>query len=193
MNDAVGQIDASPTKEFFIDMLTRDITLTQCILDLVDNSIHNVIRSTNLDVTQILTGKARTRSIQHAKIAITLDKTHFRIEDTCGGISIADAQNEVFRFGKPTPDRRLKGLGVYGIGMKRALFKIGCKITVQSRTSKEKQGFAVDIDVREWTNSKEWTFEFTSPLPKRRPNRSARPGTKCAGKNKVYNSHCERC
>ena len=32
---------AHPSKAFFIEMLTRDITLADCILDLVDNSVHS--------------------------------------------------------------------------------------------------------------------------------------------------------
>lgn len=179
MNDAHGQINAWPTKEFFIDMLTRDITLAECILDLVDNCIHNVIRSTNIDVTQILTGTARARRFRHVNIDITFDSTHFQIQDTCGGISIDDARNEVFRFGKPAHDRKLKGLGVYGIGMKRALFKIGHQIAIQSRTSKELKGFVVDIDVRKWMKKPDdWTFEFSTFPPTRRSASAARPGTK---------------
>ncbi len=34
-----NQVDASPTKEFFIYMLTRDIDLEPAIVELVDNSI----------------------------------------------------------------------------------------------------------------------------------------------------------
>ena len=37
-------INASPTKEFFIHMLTRDIPLTRAILDLVDNSVDGARR-----------------------------------------------------------------------------------------------------------------------------------------------------
>jgi hypothetical protein len=33
------QIDASPTKELFIYMLVRDISLSRAIIDLVDNSV----------------------------------------------------------------------------------------------------------------------------------------------------------
>jgi hypothetical protein len=36
-------INASPRKAFFTDMLTRDITLEDCILDLIDNSIQGII------------------------------------------------------------------------------------------------------------------------------------------------------
>jgi hypothetical protein len=37
--DVETEIDAEPTKAFFIDMLTRDIPLDQAILDLVDNCV----------------------------------------------------------------------------------------------------------------------------------------------------------
>jgi hypothetical protein len=30
---------ANPTKAFFVTMITRDITLEDCILDLIDNSV----------------------------------------------------------------------------------------------------------------------------------------------------------
>lgn len=36
-------VHAEPQKEFFIDMLTKDISVPECILDLIDNSIHNLI------------------------------------------------------------------------------------------------------------------------------------------------------
>jgi hypothetical protein len=41
MNEDINnnRIEASPTKELFIYMLTRDIPLIRAILDLVDNSV----------------------------------------------------------------------------------------------------------------------------------------------------------
>ena len=37
-------VDSSPTKEFFVEMLTRDIDLTDAILDLLDNCLDGVLR-----------------------------------------------------------------------------------------------------------------------------------------------------
>ena len=37
--EELDQINAEPTKAFFVDMLTRDIGLEQAVLDLVDNSV----------------------------------------------------------------------------------------------------------------------------------------------------------
>ena len=36
---------ANPTKEFFVRMLTRDITVDDCILDLIDNSVDGAWRT----------------------------------------------------------------------------------------------------------------------------------------------------
>jgi hypothetical protein len=49
-----GQLPAKayPSKAFFIEMLTRDITLSDCILDLLDNSVDSLITKANLDVSQ---------------------------------------------------------------------------------------------------------------------------------------------
>ena len=49
------KISAEPSKRFFIDMLTKDIGLVECILDLVDNSIDSLIRRNELQVMDILT------------------------------------------------------------------------------------------------------------------------------------------
>ena len=37
-------INAEPTKSFFVDMITRDISLEQAVLDLVDNSVDGAMR-----------------------------------------------------------------------------------------------------------------------------------------------------
>jgi hypothetical protein len=38
-NQTSSKIDASPTKDFFISMLVKDIELIRAIIDLVDNSL----------------------------------------------------------------------------------------------------------------------------------------------------------
>jgi hypothetical protein len=43
MNDEMD-IDASPTKELFLDTLTKDVNITDAILDLVDNAIDGYTR-----------------------------------------------------------------------------------------------------------------------------------------------------
>jgi hypothetical protein len=151
-------IHADPSKAFFVDMLTRDISLKECILDLVDNSVHSLVRHVDLDVTQEFF-KGKTAKVKtQAKILIECNPTYFKISDTCGGISVHEAKNEVFLFGKPSPDPKHTGLGVYGIGMKRAMFKIGEFINVESSTTED--SFSMSVDASKWRATKDWTFEF---------------------------------
>ncbi len=157
MAETDNVIFAEPSKSFFISMLTRDITATQCILDLVDNSVHSLITDTEIDVMQSMLGRASTKKVK-ASVSILLSKNNFQIDDTCGGISIEDAKEDVFRLGNPTHDKKHSGLGVYGIGMKRAVFKLGRDISVKSHTKDEE--FLVEIDVDEWEKKKDWNLEF---------------------------------
>lgn len=149
---------ASPSKAFFIEMLTRDITLSDCILDLIDNSIHRLITKTGLDVSEHLF--AGTKAIRvNALIDIAFTQSKFTIKDNCGGISVEDATEEVFLLGNPVREKQQTGLGVYGIGMKRAFFKIGKQISVESHTTDEE--FRIDINVDEWEKKEDWDFPFT--------------------------------
>lgn len=43
-NDNPMRINASPTKELFIFMLTRDVQLSRAIIDLVDNCVDGANR-----------------------------------------------------------------------------------------------------------------------------------------------------
>lgn len=137
---------AQPTKKFFVSMLTRDITLEDAILDLIDNCLDGALR------------QAVGQSPEYAKhhVHITLSSKEFRIQDNCGGISREIAKNYAFKMGRETDDNRdseEETIGMYGVGMKRALFKMGRDSTVHSKTSDDQ--FAVPI-TPDWLDSKEW-------------------------------------
>lgn len=143
------KVDASPTKGFFIYMLTRDIDLKPAIVELIDNSID---------------GAKRVRKKSHYEglfIRITMSKDKFVIEDNCGGIDIDTAQNYAFKFGRaPERKRSEEGFftGIFGIGMKRALFKMGNKFEIVSKTYDEH--FILKVDVAQWMKEKDWDFQF---------------------------------
>ena len=85
---------------------------------------------------------------------------------TAGGISIEDAKEQVFVLGNPVREKKHTGLGVYGIGMKRAFFKIGRQISIASHTTDE--AFKIDINVDEWErNEDEWDFPFAHAQQKK--------------------------
>lgn len=142
-------IDARPTKEFFIFMLTKDIKLIRSIIDLVDNSWDGAIRV------------RRDVPLQSLSIRIEADSEHFRITDNCGGIPLKIAENYAFRFGRPRDMPSTDhSVGQFGVGMKRTLFKLGTRFAIESHS--QDSSFSVDIDVNQWVDEPEWQFTFKS-------------------------------
>ena len=141
------QVDAWPTKRLFIEMLTRDIPLVDAIVDLVDNAIDAALRL------------RPDKRFDGLEAHLTVQPERFEIKDNCGGMGIDTARHYAFRFGRdkehtPTPG----AVGQFGVGMKRAIFKIGKYFRVTSATSAERFVLAQDVDV--WENSPDWFFEF---------------------------------
>ena len=153
---------AYPTKEFFVRMITRDISLEDCILDLLDNSIDGAWRS----VGSKPIGLAADADLSKFEIQITATPKQFCIEDNCGGMTLDDAVNHAFSFGRRQEDMPDDySIGVYGIGMKRAVFKLGNDIRIRS-TYVTKEGkpesFAVPIHVDKWLidDAPPWDFDI---------------------------------
>ncbi len=161
LSPSPGRASGKPSKLFFVDMITRDLTVEDCILDLIDNAVDAAVTRQSVDVMGVLPGRnGDGETFASAIIRLTIDQDRFVIEDTCGGISAAEARDSVFRFGNPGERPPEGGLSVYGIGMKRSFFKLGKSIRVESSTETER--FSVDIDVDEWTNrgDDDWDFAF---------------------------------
>lgn len=132
--------DANPTKRFFVNMLTRDIDLGDAILDLLDNCIDGALRSNESKPPENL-----ERPYQGLMAEITLNEKNFILKDNCGGMSLRLAEKYAFRFGRPDEERDedIPTVGVYGIGMKRALFKLGTDCLIESHH--ENDHFSVHI------------------------------------------------
>lgn len=148
----------SPTKDFFVRMITRDITLADCILDLLDNSIDGARRTIKRE--QRATGD---RPLDGFKADLIFGDRQFAVGDNCGGITLNDAVEYAFHFGrrKDAPQDVDHSIGLYGIGMKRAIFKIGRKARVESRPPGE--AFVVEVDVSEWErNDTDWDFDLST-------------------------------
>jgi hypothetical protein len=161
--------NALPTKKFFLEMLTRDISLEDSVLDLVDNCIDALARTRKLELNEsLLDEKAVAKTTKKLReeglpvIHISVSRNEFKITDHCGGIDIKHARNDVFRFGRVADDARSK-LSVYGIGLKRAVFKLGRDIVVESQTPQS--GFRVNIETDKWAKNEEWEFPITETPP----------------------------
>ena len=133
-------IQGNPTKSFFIEMITRDISIKDSILDLLDNSIDGA-------------NKINQESYDGLFIEIVINKENFIVKDNCGGFDLETAQKYAFRFGRPDEAPHTDGsIGRFGVGMKRALFKMGQNFEVESKTTKDH--FQIDVDVKKWKDQK---------------------------------------
>ncbi|MDP3444781.1 MAG: ATP-binding protein, partial [Ignavibacteria bacterium] len=150
MVNGVETVKAGPTKDFFVSMITRDIQLPDAIVELIDNSIDGIKRQ-------------KAEKYDGYFIKVRFNKDFFEIEDNCGGISLQIAKEYAFVFGKPRSARekeeRVETTGTFGIGMKRALFKMGQKFEIQSRA--KDSSFRLSIDVIDWMGKSDWDFPLT--------------------------------
>ena len=154
-------VNATPVKSFFVSMLTRDIQLEEAILDLLDNCVDGIARiRKSLEIGSLTGTDDSDEPYKGFGAEIKFDKDSFSISDNCGGIPW-ELSDYAFRMGRD-PKRKLDAtgiVGVYGIGMKRAIFKMGksCLISTQSGNHK----YEVDI-TPEWIDDEEdWEIPVT--------------------------------
>lgn len=153
-------VEAGAEKRFFIEMLTRDIELLPAVVDLVDNSVDGA-RRTHPD-----------GNLDGQWVEVSTSHESFSISDNSGGIAADVARHYAFRFGRPTsfPGVR-RSVGQFGVGMKRAIFKLGEHFRVEStyRANADIEGiaypdsrFSLEVDVPTWAANDSWTFQFES-------------------------------
>lgn len=163
MDEAI--IEAKPTKSLFIDALTKDIELIDAISDLIDNGV---------DAAYRLRGKA---SFNGLEIKIKYSAKAFSVEDNCGGIDLETAKHIAFRLGRPAGAKILPGqIGRFGIGMKRAFFKIGRKIVVESST--RTSYLKVPISITEWCKNDDDDWDFKGDTTEGLNNDETKTGTR---------------
>jgi hypothetical protein len=153
------------TKAFLIDIITRDIGVFDAILELVDNSIDRAIEKYSIDASLSLLEHEQHKVLSGLpeKISVKIDivDNSITIEDNCGGISREDIISDVFIFGLPKTGIEYKGLSAFGIGMKRAFFKLG-KI-IELRTHTETDETSLIWDINKWIDSgdtESWDIPF---------------------------------
>jgi hypothetical protein len=155
-------VSGAPTKAFFAQTLTRDIELKDAILDLLDNCVDGLMRS--IPASKLSSAKPYVGHWAH----ISFNDNKFVIEDNCGGIDIHRARTSAFRMGRVgnelgSRERKLPTVGAYGIGMKRAIFKMGRSGTVTSRTKTE--AFEVVIPATWLEDEMDWNLKLTVLRP----------------------------
>lgn len=140
-------VSANPVKSFFVEMLTRDISLTDSILDLLDNCVDGIVRKGKKK-------RSKTPYSQHFA-EIVVNKDSFSIHDNCGGIPW-ELHEYAFKMGRDGERKKDKEgtVGVYGIGMKRAIFKIGRDCLISTQSGEHNYELAISPD---WiANESDW-------------------------------------
>ena len=157
-------VHGDPTKDFFISMLIKDITLRDAIGDLVDNSV------------DAIKAKAKNGSLKGYWIKINFDGNSFSISDNGSGIEEEVAREYAFKLGKPQDHKLIDySIGRFGIGMKRAFFKMGDNISVKSTAPTS--NYSITITLSKWKqNEKSWDFTFDT-VHKGQKNAAASTGT----------------
>jgi len=137
-----NKLDGSPTKEFIINTITKDISIEAAIFDFIDNSINAAEKITN------------PKRLQGYGVWIEINKDCFVITDNCGGISKDKVFKGAFRIGSSSDYK-----AGYGIGLKRAFLKFGKNIIIES--NREDYSCKIIVNVDEWGSNNKWEFDST--------------------------------
>ena len=169
--------NANPEKRLFISLLTRDISLIAAFLDLIDNSVNAAIEPTaeRLETAENYVEVLNDKKVKpETDIRLDFTSDSVTIEDNAPGISADTAASHVFRFGRAQEDEKESDrLSVYGLGLKRAFFKLGNKVKIVS--DHVSGGFELDLDVSKWSLETKMPWSFL--LSRREPAKKKKCGT----------------
>jgi hypothetical protein len=144
MASKILKVDTSPEKAFLIDSFSKDASVADCIFDLIDNSI-DAARAHLLQ-----NGLAETLknglldTYTGIEIDVKLDGTGVCVADNSGGIPSSLLQDTVLRFGHRSS--KPYAIGLYGVGLNRAIFKLGKITLIESDTGSEYSRLELDMD-----------------------------------------------
>ncbi len=136
-------VDTRPNKRLVVDGLTRDLSTEACIFDLIDNSV-DAARETILKRLGENGVEEPTRPFSGFSIKLTLSGSGLIVEDNCGGIPVAQLKALVLRFGQPS--QHILGIGAFGVGLNRALFKLGKISSLKTDTGAERAELLLDVN-----------------------------------------------
>lgn len=153
-------VDTRPTKHMVVESLTRDISLKAAVFDLIDNSI-DAARDTIFAQGDAETTDVLPESYKGFKIALSVSSDGCSIEDNCGGIGVESLKAMVLRFGQRSSHPM--GIGIFGLGLNRALFKLGRVSHLKTDTGAQRAELVLNVD--DYLKSEDWNLpaeEFKS-------------------------------
>jgi len=155
MSDQVQtfDVDTSPTKIAVVESLTGDATVEECVLDLIDNSVDGA-RNTLFRDDVASPSEGLPESYSSYAVEIRLSGQKFSLSDNCGGISQEKLANTALRFGEPS--RHELGIGLYGIGLNRAIFRLGRRSLLKTDDGESQSELLLDVDA--YLANSDWTL-----------------------------------
>ncbi|MCZ4297662.1 ATP-binding protein [Henriciella marina] len=149
------RVDTSPDKQFLIDTFSRDASAIDCIFDLLDNSIdagsaHLRFLGAKPDQEGLL------KTYDPIEIKLFVSARGVKIVDNSGGMTSADLENSILKFGHRSAQPF--SIGMYGVGLNRAIFKLGEHTTISTHTGTERSHVSLDMTSYR-SDDDEWLIE----------------------------------
>ncbi|MFG0409405.1 ATP-binding protein [Pseudomonas sp. FYR_11] len=121
MGDLAINFSADP--DYIIRGLTSDVATIECIYDLIDNAI-DAARKEILKRSDVKFDKhGLPSSYRGFEILVNVSPEQVSISDNCSGIDEESLSKRAFSVGSKSSHRY--GIGHFGIGLNRAIFKLG--------------------------------------------------------------------
>jgi|GEM_PF-877180 len=121
------EINSGVSPDFIEKTLTQDITTLEALYDLVDNAI-DAARNHILQNDFEKDDSGLPANYHGYKVHIRVDKNSVRILDNCFGIDEETLTNTALYTAANS--NHAYGIGYYGLGLKRALLKMGSKFSL---------------------------------------------------------------
>jgi hypothetical protein len=120
--------------EYLVNVLTKDITTLESIFELVDNAVDAARDRLLEDGRTELDKYGLPSRYDGNQIEIKFGKKSVEFIDNCSGIPEDVLKDRAFVIGAMS--HHAYGIGRFGIGLKRALFRLGTKYTLRTDTGK---------------------------------------------------------
>lgn len=153
-------VDTRPTKAMVVGSLTRDISVEASLFDLIDNSI-DAARETIFKSSRERSTSELPESYEGYEVVLTFSGTGCSVADNCGGIDVEHLKTMVLRFGEQSSHPM--GIGVFGLGLNRAVFKLGRVSHLKTDTGRQRAELVLNVE--EYLKSDDWNLpaeEFES-------------------------------
>lgn len=123
------EVDTGVDPHFLKNILTQDLTTLEAIIDMIDNSV-DAAREDLLLLKPHKDAYGLPEDYSSYSITVRIDDDSVRILDNGCGINEAVLKRRAFYTGRAS--EHSYGIGYYGVGLKRALFKIGTNYAIST-------------------------------------------------------------